>query len=175
MPVKAIIDVDVNDEKFANFKAQFDKYHAALGKQSEMWAKAGKSQTEIASHWQKLTAKMMAAQSVDSGQGDAQRKQITNLRQSEGLWASMQRSTKDVAKNIAGATTSLLRWTGILGAVSGLFGVGGLYGIDRMAASASGQRQSAMGRGLSVGEQSAFATNFARIFGGNADPFLSNG
>jgi hypothetical protein len=174
VPVKSIIDIDVNDAKFAAFKAQFDKYHAALGKQSEMWAKAGKSQTEIANHWKLLTAKMMTQQHAKQETADEGKKAITNLRQSDSLWTSMQRSTKDVAKNIAGATTSLLRWTGILGAVSGLFGAGGLYGIDRMAASASSQRQSAMGRGLSVGEQSAFTTNFGRIFGGNADPFLSN-
>jgi hypothetical protein len=174
MALKSIISIDVDDAKFEKFKQSFDKYQLALAKQSEMWAKAGKSQTEIANHWQKLSAKMLATQSVDSGQGDAQRKQITNLRQGEALWTSMQRSTKDVAKNITGATTALLRWTGILSAVSGLFGAGGLYGIDRMAASASSQRQSAMGRGLSIGAQSAFNTNFARIFGGNADPFLSN-
>jgi hypothetical protein len=174
MSVKAILDIDVNDAKFAAFKAQFDKYHAALSKQSEMWTKAGKSQTQIASHWQQLTAKMMAQQNAKKETSDEGKKAITNLRQSDSLWTSMSKNTKDVAKNIAGATTSLLRWTGILGAVSGLFGAGGLYGINRMAASASSQRQSAMGRGLSVGELSAFNTDFGRIFGGNADPFLSN-
>jgi hypothetical protein len=175
MPLKSIISIDVDDAKFANFKAQFDKYHAALGKQSEMWAKAGKSQTQIANHWQQLTAKMMAQQNSKKGDiGDADKKQLTNLRQSDSLWTSMQRNTKDVAKNIAGATTSLLRWTGLLSVVSGLFGAGGLYGINRMAAGVSDRRQSAMGRGLSIGQQSAFTTNFARIFGGNADPFLSN-
>jgi hypothetical protein len=175
MALKSIISIDVDDAKFANFKAQFDKYSAALAAQSEMWAKAGKSQTQIANHWQQLTAKMMAQQNAKKGDiGDADKKQLTNLRQSDSLWTSMQKNTKDVAKNIAGATTSLLRWTGILSAVSGLFGAGGLYGIDRMAASASNQRQSAMGRGLSVGEQSSFNTHFARIFGGNPDPYLSN-
>ena len=174
MALKSILSIDVDDAKFAAFKANFDKYNAALAKQSEMWAKAGKSQTEIASHWQKLTAKMMAQQNAKKETDDEGKKAVTNWRQGEALWTSMQRNTKDVAKNIAGATTSLLRWTGILSAVSGLFGAGGLYGINRMAANVSGKRESAMGRGLSIGEQSAFTTNFARMFGGNADPFLSN-
>lgn len=174
MALKSIISIDVDDAKFAAFKEQFDKYNAALGKQSEMWAKAGKSQTDIASHWQKLTAKMMAQQNAKKETDDESKKAVTNWRQGDALWTSMQRNTKDVAKNIAGATTSLLRWTGILSAVSGLFGAGGLYGIDRMAAGVSDKRQSAMGLGLSIGEKSAFTTNFARIFNGNAEPFLSN-
>lgn len=175
MPVKSIIDIDVNDAKFEKFREAFNKYQLALTKQSEMWAKSGKSQTQIANHWQQLTSKMMAQQNGQKGDlGEAGKKQLTNLRQSDSLWTSMSRNTKDVAKNIVGATTSLLRWTGILSAVTGLFGAGGLYGIDRMAAGVSDRRQSAMGRGLSVGAQSAFNTNFARIFGGNADPFLSN-
>jgi hypothetical protein len=73
----------------------------------------------------------------------------------------MGRTTKAVSAHIKDATTSLLRWTGLLGAVGGLLGAGGLFGIDRMAANVASQRTSTRGRGVSIGEQSAFR-NFER-------------
>jgi len=54
--------------------------------------------------------------------------------------------------------------------VGGLLGAGGLYGIDRMAASVSNQRRSGMGLGMSPGEMQAFSLNFDRIV--DPDSFL---
>jgi hypothetical protein len=169
--MKSVLDIEVNDAQFKAYTAAYAKYEAALGKQAEMWKKAGMEQGKIGAHFQKMTAQLMAQSHANREAGEAGKKQLVNLRQSDQLWTSMSRNTRDVSKNILGATTSLLRWTGILSAVSGLFGAGGLYGIDRMAAGVSGQRQSAMGRGVSLGEQSAFR-NFDRLFGGDATSFL---
>jgi hypothetical protein len=44
-----------------------------------------------------------------------------------------------------------------------LLGAGGLFGIDRMATRAAGQRQTAMGAGVSTGEYSSFLANAARL------------
>jgi hypothetical protein len=52
-------------------------------------------------------------------------------------------ATKD-AKSLAGhikdATTSLLTWSGIVGVFTGVLGAGGLFGINRLAATTSAQR-----------------------------------
>src|SRR6185437_13721239 len=80
--------------------------------------------------------------------------------------------TKGVAGNIFEATKALAKWTGLLSAVGGLLGAGGLFGIDRMAAKAAGQRRSAMGLGLSTGEQSAFQIDLQRLV--DPDAFLGN-
>ena len=86
-------------------------------------------------------------------------------------WANLARDSKSVAGNILGATRALLRWAEIGGIVSGLLGVGGLWGIDRLAIAAGNQRRSALGLGITPGEQRGFAATYGRL----SDPgqFLS--
>jgi hypothetical protein len=59
-------------------------------------------------------------------------------------------ATKD-AKSLAGhirdATTSLLSWGGIVGLFTGVLGVGGLFGLNRLAATTGSQRFTSLGSG----------------------------
>jgi hypothetical protein len=79
------------------------------------------------------------------------------------MWASVSHHTKTMAGNIASATRSLLRWAEIGGIISGLLGVGSLWGIDRLAIAAGNQRRNALGQNITPGEQRGFAATFGRL------------
>ena len=82
----------------------------------------------------------------------------------------MATSGKLFSGHIVHATQSLMYWTKLTAAFSGLLGAGGLFGINRMAASVAGQRTSAAGLGVTYGEQASFLANFGRL--GNAEGIL---
>lgn len=168
MAVKSIIDIDLKDEKFQRFMQLWDKYQQQLGKQSSLWGSMDKQQAHIGQGFQKMTAALMAQNRLSQEMADAQDNQQKRLVGTDRLWTSIARSTKSTASNIIGATKSLLQWTGLLGAIGGLLGAGGLFGIDRMAAGVADQRRSSMGLGMSIGEQKAFQVNFGRLIDPNA-------
>ena len=68
-----------------------------------------------------------------------------------------------LVEGVAETTASLLKWTGIFGAIGGLVGIGGFFGLDRLAHSASDARRRALGLGIGYGEQQAFGINFGRL------------
>ena len=173
MSVKSILDIELNDSDFRRFKELFDAYTKQLAETPEAWKKAGKAQEDIATHFAKITAEMAKQKRLEDDEDDEekQNKRLQNLKQTEGLWSSMARSTGTFARNILHAGESLIKWSGLFGGVTGLLGVGGLWGIDRMAGAVSDQRRSSMGLGLSVGEQKAFDVNFGRFV--NPGSFLS--
>jgi hypothetical protein len=94
-----------------------------------------------------------------------------SLAASELTFVGLAKSGKSFAHNIHQSTQSLMKWTKLTAVFSGLLGAGGLYGVDRMAAGAAAQRTSAMGLGVSYGEQASFLTNFGRL--GNPEGILS--
>jgi transglycosylase-like protein with SLT domain len=167
---KSIIDIDLRTESFQRFQTLFGKYQQALAQTPGMWARAGEAQSHLTPAFARQTAALMAQSQLAREAAKADETQAKHLRQSEHLWTSMARSTKSVAGNIISATSALLRWTGVLSAVGGLLGAGGLFGIDRMAASVSNQRRTGMGLGMSPGEMQAFSINFGRIV--DPDSFL---
>ena len=80
-------------------------------------------------------------------------------------WKNMATHAHTFAGQIADATKSLLRWGALTGLISGILGGGGLFGIDRLAAGAGNARRSALGLGVSPGEQRAFDLNYGRLPG----------
>jgi hypothetical protein len=77
-------------------------------------------------------------------------------------------ATKD-AKSLAGhirdATTSLLSWGGIVGLFTGVLGVGGLFGLNRLAATTGSQRFTSLGIGTSIGALDSTAINYQKALG----------
>lgn len=163
MTLKSVIDIDVDDSKFARFQELFKRYNEQLSKMPSAWKDSSKESKAMATHFDRMASALMAQAHLSRETTNAQREQEKYLTRSERLWVSMSNATKDVARNIIGATGALLRWSGLIGAVSGLLGAGGLWGIDRMAAGVSGQRRSAMGLGMSIGQQQAFEVNLGRF------------
>ena len=167
MAVKSIIDVDVNDEAFKNFQALYEKYQKALEKAPGTWAAATAEIQKQRKGFESIAAALLAQNEIARrGIGETERGGHAAER-SAGLWRSMAQSTKSVAANVKEATTSLLKWSALTGLITGLVGAGGLYGIDRLALGVASTRKSALGLGLTFGEQKAFTTNFERLV---ADP-----
>ena len=163
MATRSIIDVEVNDEAFRNFHAMFKKYQDAVTRMPGAWGNVDKSTKNATKSFDDLvraseaTAKSTAA--IALNQEKLTRSVVSSDRASE----SLARNTGKIAGNIGAATVSLLKWTGIIGAVGGLLGAGGLWGIERLATSAAGARRDAGGIGVTSGQSEAFELNYRRV------------
>ena len=171
MTVKSVIQVDVDDGAFKAFKETFDKYSAELAKQPKAWAEVGKTTKGATKGFEATTREMISQQGLTKKTLENQKNTKEVLQTQERSWRNIARDSKSVAGNIAHATLSLAKWAGITGALSGLLGAGGLYGIDRMAMGVSSGRRSSAGLGVSYGQQKAFGLNFGRYV--DSDALLS--
>jgi hypothetical protein len=163
MAVKSIIDVEVNDAAFKSFSALYEKYQKALEKAPGAWAAATKEVQAQRKGFEAIAAAILAQNDLTRRAVAEQKTAGNELERSSRFWREMAQSTKNFASNIKDATVSLLRWGAISGVISGLVGAGGLWGIDRLALGVGASRRSALGLGLGIGEQKAFAANFARL------------
>jgi hypothetical protein len=87
-------------------------------------------------------------------------------------WTSIGGSVNHVYKNIGKITSKLLHWGTITAAFTGLIGGGTLFGIDKLAQRISAQRKSALGLGISFGQQASANLNFNRLI--NPGSLLEN-
>lgn len=170
MAVKSILEIEVADAQFGRYKQVFDKYYDQLQKMSGHWKAAGKEQDQVAKHFEKMASAMTKQVESERQEVEVDKRRTDTVERQEHLWTSISRSGTSFAKNITHATESMLRWTGILGAVGGLLGAGGLWGIDRMARGTAEDRRSSSGLGLSIGQQKAWQQNLGRIV--DSDAFL---
>lgn len=160
--LKSIIDIVINDDKFKAFAAAFDKYQAKLKSSTVNWAKATKA------------AAALALANTDTTEHLKQQEE--KLKKHKKLYDDIRKATKDIAKDmkeVADTTIriarSFLRWAGAGGILGGLLGAGGLWGLDRLAASVGDARRSAQGLGVTSGQQQAFGINFGRYVDPNAN------
>lgn len=158
-----IIDIKINDESFKEFKSLFDKYMKDLQAQGGVWkdANSAMARTQAVMH-----AMADKAAEVNSSIGDAAKSQHKFSQETDKTGGGMHKlanSTKNVAGHIMSATKSLLKWAGITSALGGFLGLGGLFGIDRLAASAGAQQKSAAGFGTTVGQDQAFKIRFGNM------------
>jgi len=163
MALKSIIDVEVNDDAFTKFAAKFREYQAALEKTPAAWADIGKEAKGQALTFDKLVVALVAQTELLGRAGKVTHATGESVKSQAHHWHDMARDTKAFASHITSATKEFLKWTGVIGAFSGLLGAGGLFGIERLAQSAGGMRRSAAGLDLTPGEQRAFSLNFGRV------------
>jgi hypothetical protein len=167
MADRPILDVVVDSEgAFSEFKRKFDEYEAAVKSMPKHWQQSSTEITAQKTQFEKAVANLEKAGNsagmLAKAAGDAGK--IADV--AAATWAGMATSGKLFSGNIVHATQSLMHWS----VFSGILGAGGLFGINRMAASVAGQRTSAAGLGISYGEQASFLTNFGRL--GNAEGIL---
>lgn len=168
MAVRSIIDIDFKDDSFKRFTAEWNKYQKALKDSPKEWAKVtdgiGKSRKEF----DQLVKQQIAVQARSKLIAEAQKAAERQTRTWADRWHDMARTTTTVARNVTSITNSFLRWSLIGGAASGLLGIGGLFGLDRLAGGVAATRRSALGTGATYGERRSFGTNFGRLVDPNS-------
>ncbi|HAT7516896.1 TPA: lytic transglycosylase domain-containing protein [Kluyvera ascorbata] len=186
MAAKAIVDIAVNDDSFNSFLDKFNGYKKAVDELPEAWRMSSRGIGDSAKETEKMRHSMDAVtkaftdgvasisalnggldqlnQSLDK----AGKTQSDLNKKTSGASKFLSKASKD-AKSLAGhlkdATTSLLSWGSIVGVFTGLAGAGGLWGMNRLAGSASAQRFTAMGLGTTAGGLNSAAVNFQSALG----------
>lgn len=189
MVAKSIVDIDVNDDKFVAFMERFREYQSALDDLPEAWRVAavgiGESskQTEKAKGETKelgaeFNAVAEAILTINSGIDrlntnleDSKKKQDEfnkSTRSAKGFLSDATKDAKSLAGHIKEATASLLSWGGIVGIFTGVLGVGGLFGINRLVATTGAQRFTSLGLGTSIGALDSTAINYQKALGNPA-------
>jgi len=183
MAAKSIIEVDVNDEKFLSFMDKFNEYQAALNDLPEAWRASAQGISDSARETTKASAEAGGMAKAFSDGVDALNAMVNNLdringnledankRQddlnkktagSSGIFGKLKKDSKEFAGHIKDATVSLLSWGGIVGLFTGVLGAGGLFGLNRLASTASAQRFTSMGLNTSIGALDSTAINYQR-------------
>ena len=160
--VVSVLQIDVDDSKFQRFKALFDQYQAALDRIPAGWRNINQATGTTVDQFGKVAAALLAQNQLIHDTNKEAEKQTRAVEATDRAMTSLARSTREVAHNIYTATTSLLKWGTITTAASGLLGLGGLWGIDRLGLIAGGALRSSSGLGVSSGEQQAFEINYGR-------------
>lgn len=186
MVAKSIVDIDVNDDKFVSFMEKFKEYQAALEELPEAWRGLAHGATDATKETAKaktegdLLAKAFsegasAILSINSGlerltdsldrANKSQEDFNKKTRSSKGFLSDATKDAKSLAGHIRDATTSLLSWGGIVGLFTGVLGVGGLFGLNRLAATTGSQRFTSLGIGTSIGALDSTAINYQKALG----------
>lgn len=163
MTVKSIIEIDVQDGAFKRFQSLYSKYEQSLKKTPEAWAAVGKKIDSTRKGFDAIVAGMVASNVQARLHVEAQAKADRLTRTTADKWKDIATSTKSAASNVNSITASLIKWSALTTAFTGLVGVGSLFGLDRLGASVSRGRQSALGLGLSYGQQQSFDINASRF------------
>ncbi|HEN3366349.1 TPA: hypothetical protein U5D82_002205 [Yersinia enterocolitica] len=183
MAAKSIIDIDVNDDKFQSFMEKFKEYQAALEELPEAWRGLAHGATDATKETAKAKAEgdllakafsdgASAILTINSGldrltesldrANKSQEDFNKKTRSSKGFLSDATKDAKSLAGHIRDATTSLLPWGGIVGLFTGVLGVGGLFGINRLASGAASQRFTTLGLGTTSGGLDSSAINYQR-------------
>ncbi|HGW1124324.1 TPA: lytic transglycosylase domain-containing protein [Klebsiella pneumoniae] len=189
MVAKSIVDIDVNDDKFVAFMERFREYQSALDDLPEAWrvAAVGIGESSKQTEKAKGEAKELGAEfnavaeailTINSGIDrlntnleDSNKKQDEfnkKAGQGQGFINQAKKDAKELAGHIKEATASLLSWGGIVGIFTGVLGVGGLFGINRLAATTGAQRFTSLGIGTSIGALDSTAINYQKALGNPA-------
>ncbi len=167
MGVRSVIDVDINDQKFKDFTASFEKYTKALKATKGDWSDAAVSAAAAAAATADINAELdkqaETQKRLEADNKKAAKEEERRIKAAAAEMEKLNRTVKSIASNLASGTTSLLKWVGIGGILSGLMGAGGLFGLDRLAESLGGARRSAGGLGINSGQQQAANLNFGRF------------
>lgn len=163
MALKSVVDIVVNDAEFQRFQALFNNYQAGLAATPAAWSAANTAATATAGAVAAGAQGLQHHVVLINQAAAASKTAAAHTASQAGAWHSMARDARTFAGHVFEATRSLLRWGELTGVISGILGGGGLFGIDRLAINAGGRRKSALGLGVSPGEESAFKLNYGRL------------
>jgi len=170
MVAKSIIEVDVRDDAFKRFQADFEKYKADVKELPGEWGYVTEAVDEMLKPLQDAMGAMEDAADAAERVTDESAKQVK-------LWKNLGQGVRDaskathkmwtdmagMAKQAASITSEFLKWTSIGGGLAGLLGLGGLFGLEHMIGGVAESRRSALGLGISSGEQQSANINLGRF------------
>jgi hypothetical protein len=175
MAVKSILTIQVDDADFKRFIKSFNQYTANLGGTSGQWRQAGQAAQATAAAAQKMNVAFNVHMNNQIHLARVQSQALRQTAQQANLWSNMAKSAHQFSQHIFSATRQLLRWADISGIISGVLGVGGLFGIERLSESALAQRKNAMGLGSTTsGGSRSFDINYGKRLLDSASGFLQN-
>src|SRR5208283_5077792 len=136
MAIKSVIEIQVDDTDFQRFQKIFNQYSAGLTGTVGTWQNVGQAATTATAQ---TGAMATATGTVASNLHNIvlHHAQVSrHVQTQDRSWQNIARSSTTFAGKIVEATRSLLRWGGIMTALTGVMGLGGLFGIERLASSA---------------------------------------
>ncbi len=158
---KPVISIDVDDSKFKEFTALFEKYQASLDKMPSKWGKIGSSVDSV----EKLTKSIgehfersQHALDAIAGKLDKNYKGLENTdrlsKRSADNFSDIGKNSDKLNKNVTSSTNSLLKWGSILNPITAGIGAiaGGIAIADKFASYAGDIRKQSQGLGVSAGE-----------------------
>lgn len=163
MALRSILDIDVKDEKFNEFLGKFQKYREELGSMGGDWEKTASSIGETSDNLNSVAAAVFVQTEYLSKMVETGRKSTEQTRQQASYWRVMVDGARNFGAHVKTTTADLIKWSGVTTAVAGLLGAGSLWGLTDIASAAAAGRRSALGLGLSYGEQASFGANFSRL------------
>ena len=101
MSAKSVIEIDVKDERFKAFTAEFEKFKDSVKDLNKSWVKFNKDKE------------------------DSEKKSIKSAKELLKIYRDYAKQTKTIAYNVASTATSLAKWAAF-GSITGGFGLGTL-------------------------------------------------
>ena len=170
MAIKSIIDIQVNDQQFKQFNQLFQTYNKQLGSMPLAWKNIAIAQGKGVQGFRDLVFEQAAAIGQQRIMAKAHEAALRLLAPQVTAWEKINRLMKSSVVTAADMTRELVKWSTITGAIGGLLGAGGLFGISRLAQGVADTRRTGLGIGVDYGQQRAFRTNFGRVV--DPDAFL---
>lgn len=169
---RSVLDIAVDDTQFRRFLDLYQGYHESLSKMSGFWSDASKAAAGAEASTGSMVETLAAGAASGALVAEALEKAEGSAVRASAHMGRIATSAKDAATSILHATESLAKWA-VLSLGAGLLGGSvGLFGLDRLAESVSGQRKSALGLGITSAEAQAFDVNYGTRLTGPG--FLQN-
>jgi hypothetical protein len=163
MPLKTLISIPVDDDRFKEFLALFAKYEAALKAMPGAWHDVGDAAAKSGVGFEGLAAAAMAQVDILHKLNQEERQRERTVTGTASSMRRMAHDARDVAKHITESTRQLMRWSGVTGMLGGLAGLGGLYGFDNMIRGASSTRTRSLSLGVRPGTLLALQSNLGQL------------
>jgi len=172
MPLKPILDIELDDSKFKEFTKLYDKYQAQIKKLPEQWAAVNLAVGDNAESIKEAKDSAKEQSEEIKNQTEHAKKFHTVVKATRDTFTSINARSKNIEDSIFRATKHLARWSTLTAVVSGLTGGAALFGINKLVDLVASQRRQSMGLGISYGQNLSFNTNYQRLI--NPGSMLSN-
>jgi hypothetical protein len=163
MTTRTILEIDLKDASFQRFLKTYEQYRQSLQSMPSAWKQVNKYTNATVVSFRGLVAEQVALNVKQKLMLDVQTKADQITKTTADKWRDLVRSARLFTTSVTDATRSILKWGSLTGLIGGLATIAGLWGLGRIAASAGDQRRSALGLGVSPGEQKAFGASFGRV------------